>query len=285
MSLAPDHPDNGLSFAAPSGPPRPVAGPAPAPGGNPRASSLNLANRPFRNSRPVVRTALILWLLGLLLLLGNVFVFRKYLSDSADKRAHIARGEEELLRQQKNVSDLQNQLNGYDLVRLNDQIDFLNTQIDNRTFSWSLLIDRVADTLPNDVRVNRLTPEIDTKAARESRERSVQLGKLPEGAVKLQISGQTRREEALLQFIRNLFAHPSFRNPNLVGESQIESGPLVRFDVTVTYLPGGPPHSVVVEEAPAGKKITTTTQTTATKTTATKTTATKTTASATPKAT
>lgn len=280
MSIASDSPDSGqdqdLSFVAPPAPPRPAAVRAPAPGGNPRADSLNLAGRPFGNSRPVVRISILLWLLGLALLLSNVVVFRNYLSNSADKRAQIAHGEDELLKQQKDVQDLQNRLNGYDLVRLNDQIDFLNTQIDARTFSWSLLIDRIADTLPNDVRINRLTPSTDTKSRREARERG-QRGRLPEGEVDLAISGVTRREEALNQFIKNLFAHPAFRNPNLLQESQVDvGGPLVKFDVTVTYLPGGPPHSAVVEEAPpagtpgsAGapaRKKTTTTKTDTTKT-------------------
>jgi hypothetical protein len=270
-------PDNDLSIAAPPAPPRPFTVPAPVPGGNPRADSLNLASRPFGNSRPVVRISLILWLLGLALLLSNVFVFRSYLSDSADKRAQIARGEEEILRQQKDVQDLQNRLNGYDLVRLNDQIDFLNTQIDARTFSWSLLIDRLADALPNDVRLSRLTPMTGGKAKRETqRERGAQRDKPPEGEVELQISGQTRRDEALLRFVNNLFAHPAFRDPNLLQESQVDAGgPLVKFDATVTYLHGGPPHSVVVEESPAGaaprvRKKTGTTATTSKTTTATR---------------
>lgn len=251
MSIAPD---DDMSYTAPPAPPRPVVlAPPPAPGGNPRADSLNLAQRPFGNSRPVVRISLLFWLLGLALLLSNVFVFRKYLSDSADKRARIAHGVEELQRQQKAVSDLQTRLNGYDLVRLNDQIDFLNTQIDTRTFSWSLLIDRIADTLPSDVRLNRLTPETDEKTRAGRRERGAQHGKLPDGGVQLRISGQSRRDEALIRFVDNLFAHPSFRDPNLIQESQMDTGgPVVRFEATVTYLPGGPPHSVHVEEAPAG---------------------------------
>jgi hypothetical protein len=273
MSTAPvnpDNPDDDLSFAVPPTPvpPRSAAVPPPAPGGNPRADSLNLADRPFGNSRPVVRVSLLLWLLGLALLLSNVLVFRSYLSDSADKRAQIARGEEEILRQQKDVADLQTRLNGYDLVRLNDQIDFLNTQIDARTFSWSLLLDRIADTLPNDVRLGHLTPLTGGKARRETpRERVSPRDKLPAGEVALAISGQTRRDEALLQFVNNLFAHPAFKDPNLLQESQIEGGgPLVKFEATVTYLPGGPPHSAVVEEssagaAPGAKKKTATTST------------------------
>ena len=280
MSIAPDHPDHDPSFAE-----APVASPAPAPlpprnpaavrapaasgtSGNPRADSLNLAGRPFGNSRPVVRISLLLWLLGLALLLSNVVVFRNYLSASADKRAQIAHGEEEIQKQQKDVQELQNRLQGYDLVRLNDQISFLNTQIDTRTFSWSLLIDRLADTLPNDVRVNHLTPANESKSKRETRERS-QRGKLQEGEVDLAISGVTRRDEALNQFIKNLFAHPAFKNPNLLQEAQVDAGgPLVKFEATVTYLPGGPPHSAVVEEAPAGKKKTTTTVTETKKSTA-----------------
>ncbi len=289
MSIAPDHDPSFAEAPAPvsspgqAPPPRiPAATRGPAPGGargNPRADSLNLASRPFGNSRPVVRVSILLWLLGLGLLLSNVIVFRSYLSASADKRAQIAHGEEELLRQQKNVQELQNRLGGYDLVRLNDQIDFLNTQIDARTFSWSLLIDRLADTLPNDVRINHLTPGTD-KNKREARERGPR-GRLPEGAVELTISGVTRRDEALNQFIKNLFAHPAFRNPNLIQEAQVDTGgPLVRFDATVTYLPGGPPRNVTLEEAPsvtpgaagsAARKKTTTTVTTDRKKTTTST--------------
>ncbi|HEV7785645.1 MAG TPA: PilN domain-containing protein, partial [Thermoanaerobaculia bacterium] len=232
------------------------------------------------SSRPVVRISLLLWLLGLALLLGNVFVFRSYLSDSADKRAQIAHGEEELQRQQKDVADLQTRLNGYDLVRLNDQIDFLNTQIDARTFSWSLLIDRITDTLPNDVRLNRLAPVADAKTREETRGRSGTRDKGPQGDVQLHLSGQTRRDEALIRFVNNLFAHPSFRDPNLIQENQVDTGgPLVKFEATVTYLPGGPPHGAVVEESPAG-----TAPGTKKKTVATSKTLMKTTTTATPRA-
>jgi hypothetical protein len=267
MSIAPD---DDLSFTQPPVPvpPRPAAVPPPATGGNPRADSLNLAGRPFGNSRPVVRISLLLWLLGLALLLSNVLVFRTYLSDSADKRARIAHGEEEIQRQQKDVADLQARLNGYDLVRLNDKIAFLNTQIDARTFSWSLLLDRIADTLPNDVRLGHLSPLTGGKAKKETRERAAQRDKQQAGEVELDISGQTRRDESLLQFVNNLFAHPAFRDPNLLQEAQVDGGgPLVKFEATVMYLPGGPPHSAVVEESPAGtspgakKKATATTKT------------------------
>jgi hypothetical protein len=46
--------------------------------------SLNLSRKPYVNSRPVVRTALLLWIVGGLLLLGNVFLFWSYLSGSTE---------------------------------------------------------------------------------------------------------------------------------------------------------------------------------------------------------
>ncbi|HEX4960303.1 MAG TPA: PilN domain-containing protein, partial [Thermoanaerobaculia bacterium] len=205
----------------------------------------------FGNSRPVVRIALLLWLLGLGLLLANVLVFRSYLSDSADKRAQIARGEEELLRQQKDVADLQTRLNGYDLVRLNDQIDFLNTQIDARTFSWSQLLDRITEVLPNDVRLSRLVPQTGSKARKEVPRASKR--KLREGEVVLSISGVTRSDEALLQFVDNLFAHPAFGDPNLAQEQRTDDGSnQVKFELTVSYVPTATRRSVVVEGAPTG---------------------------------
>jgi len=236
-------------------PQRPAMRPVPpaAPAANHRAESLNLAGRPFGNSRPVVRVSLLLWLFGLALLLGNVSLFWSYLSSSADKRAQITRGDEEITRQQQNVDQLQTRLNGYDLVQLNDQIDFLNTQIDARTFSWSLLLDRLAEALPNDVRITRLVPQTAAKTDRQSqRDRNVRRSPAHEGEVPLAISGETRSDDALLQFVDRLFAHPAFGDPNLLRESRgDEESKLVKFDLTVTYLPGSPSRGVVVEEAPA----------------------------------
>jgi type IV pilus assembly PilN-like protein len=239
-------------------PPRP-ASPALAPAvaaaeAGSRAESLNLARRPFGNSRPVVRVALLLWLLGLALLLGNVSLFWSYLSSSADKRAQVAQGDEEITKEQQTVGELQSRLNSYDLVQLNDKIDFLNTQIDARTFSWSLLLDRLAEVMPNDLRLNRLVPLTAAKSERQSqRDRSVRRSPAREGEVQLTISGEARNDEAPLRFVDNLFAHPAFRDPNLLRESRGDEGSnVLKFDLTVTYLPGGLPHGVVVEESPAG---------------------------------
>jgi Tfp pilus assembly protein PilN len=214
-----------------------------------RMEPLNLALRPFLNSRPVLRVSLLLWLLGVLLLLGNVSLFWSYLSSSADKRTQIARGEEEIQRQQRRGQQLQGRLDSIDLVKLNEQIDFLNDKIEARTFSWSLLVDRLVEVLPNDIRISRLSPKTGRDAERETRRSRTARGRDLADQVPLTITGETRSDEALMVFVDNLFAHPAFANPNLLREERQENN-LVRFEVTVQYIPGGPPKGVVVEGAP-----------------------------------
>lgn len=216
-----------------------------------RFEPLNLSRRPFLNSRPVVRISLILLVAGLALMLWNFVQFQKYLTESADKRAQITQGEREVARQRQVNGDLERRLAALDLEQMNARVEFLNLMIAERTFSWSLLLDRLADVLPNDVRVVRLSPkksDSERQAAQSRRRREAAAGprKIPLG-----INVETRSDEAFFQLVDNLFAHPAFANPNFTREEGIgEAGELVKFDLSVQYIPGGAPNGVVVEEAP-----------------------------------
>ncbi|HEY0514476.1 MAG TPA: hypothetical protein VGH73_21415 [Thermoanaerobaculia bacterium] len=246
-----DTPPAGSSPPEPA-PPRPAALATP---GRPldRVDPLNLAGRPFLNTRPVVRVSLILWALGLALLLGNVSLFWSYLERSADKRAQIARGEREIALQQHASRQLQTQLDQFDLEQQNQKVDFLNKMIQERTFSWSTLLDRIAERLPNDVRLNRLAPLTGDKAEKEFQRSHVtsRRGKAAgSDQVTLAITGQTRKPEALLQFVDNLF-HPPFAAPDPSHEETEEGGSLVKFDLSVQYRPGPPPPAAAGGASPA----------------------------------
>jgi Tfp pilus assembly protein PilN len=228
----------------------PVSRPAARPR---RGSGLNLSQRPFVNTRPVTRVSMLLWLLGALLLLGNVSLFWSYLSGSAEKRSELAGLEREIERQNRTVSQLEQRLARLDLEEQNRQVRFLNRQIAARTFSWSLLFDRLAEVLPDNVRILRLAPRslgrqdtgspVDEEAALDDR-------------VRLTITGRSKDNESIDAFVDNLFAHPSFGEPNLSRESREEGAELVQFDVQVFYVPGGRnQQGVVVEEAAPGPQI------------------------------
>ncbi len=232
-------------------PERPAARVRPAGPPLGRVEPLNLSRRPFLNSRPVVRISLLLLLAGLGLLLWNFVQFQKYLTESADKRAQIEEGDREVARQRQVNASLQRQLSELDLGQLNARVEFLNVMIAERTFSWSLLLDRLADVLPNDVRVVRLSPKKSDQDRQggQSRRRTQEA----EGPrrIPLGINVETRSDEAFFQLVDNLFAHPGFANPNFTREEGIgEAGNLVKFDLSVQYIPGGAGGGVVVEEAP-----------------------------------
>lgn len=220
----------------------------------PTGDVLNLSRRPFLNSRPVIRTALLLWLAGALLLAINVSSFWDYLSGSADKRARIQKGEEDLARRDSAVRQLEVRLDAYDLTANNEKVDFLNEKILQRTFSWSLLLERLGDVLPNDVRLLRLQPGNDDKG--KSRTTSARLGRAtsPNGAIPLSVTGQAKSFEALLKLQSNLFAHPAFGSyPNVSRESRDEdNGNLITFELTAQYVPGSTPTLVPAAPPKAG---------------------------------
>lgn len=231
------------------------APPAPPAAARPLAPSerrepLNLARRPFTNSRPVVRAALLLWLFGLLLLLGNVALFWGYLSGSAEKREELARLKQQVERERQTIRNLESRVDGLELEQQNRQVRYLNRKIAQRAFSWSLLFDRVAETLPDQVRLIRLTPTGMEDSEREALRDQVEED---EDRVTLTISGVAKSDEALLQFVDNLFAHPAFDHPDPTRDTREEDTNQVRFDLTVTYLPGERTSRdvvVVEEEAP-----------------------------------
>lgn len=212
-----------------------------------RSGSLNLARRPFTNTRPVTRVSVLLWVLGLLLLFGNVSLFWSYLSGSTEKREELERMEQDVRRQQQTLTQLEERLASLDLEEQNLQVRFLNRKIAERTFSWSLLFDRLAAVLPDDVRLIRLSPQRERKGTGVDEDEEPKDGRVP-----LAIQGESRSDEGLLNFVDRLFAHPSFENPDFPREAREEEGDLVRFDVRVIYFPGlsgeSPPQGVEIEE-------------------------------------
>lgn len=220
-----------------------------------RVEPLNLARRPFLNSRPVVRVALLLWLLGLALLLVDLWQFLGYRARSADKREQIARSEAEIERQRAELAKLQKVLDGFDLETQNQKVDFLNKQIAERTFSWSQLLGRIAERLPNDVRLNRLAPLTGSKAERQrSGIASARRSGKADDLVPLLITGESRNDEALLSFVDSLFK-PPFTDANLAREERLEDGKTLRFEISVQYRPGPPAAAVAAPGAGPAPKI------------------------------
>jgi Tfp pilus assembly protein PilN len=210
---------------------------------------LNLSRRPFVNGRPVTRVAVLLWLLGGLLLLGNAFVYISYVAGTGEKRAQLARVVQQKEKEQRMIRMTDDRFANLNLAAQNEQVDFLNEKISERTFGWSQLFDRMSRLLPTDVRLTRLSPHgvVDPQADRRRRGAPAPKKKNPDGRVTLAINGESKSDAALLKFVDNLFADASFADPNLLQQTKDEGKGVIRFDLRVDYLPRGATRAVMIE--------------------------------------
>lgn len=195
----------------------------------------NLASQPFANERPVQRTTLLVWLFALGLLVINVFIYQRHLSGQHEQRAAIQDLQNRISTEQRSIEQLETDLVALDLDRQNERIEFLNTQIAKRTFSWSHLFDRLEEVLPPDVHLNRVSP----RAAEKKHEDTRLGGRSIEQLVAIDVNGKAETGDQLLEFVDSLFDHPSFLVPNLLSEQENEDLSL-NFSLQVLYLPNAP---------------------------------------------
>lgn len=209
-------------------------------------AGINLSSRPFVNDRPVRRVAILLWVLGVLLAAGAAWSYWVYFAGREDQRRELARLEEAMESERAQIAQLQRRLAGFELDSQNQRVRFLNQRIAERTFSWSLLFDRLAGILPNDVRLLSLAPQVGF--GQEGRVDPRTLEETPGERVPLRLVATARREDAILELLDAFFASTLFERPNLAQESRTQAGAETRFTLSVVYLP----HAVEPEAGAPG---------------------------------
>lgn len=195
--------------------------------------SLNLAGRPFVNRRPVQRISALAWALGLVLAGVNGYLYWDYLSGQGAAETGLEEVVGELEKESELLARAREQIAGLEAEELNRKIEFVNLRIQQRTFSWSRLFDVFAATLPDDVRLSSLTPKFENAARRRGSSRP---GSGGEG-VEIDIQGQAKSSEALLEFLDRLFAHPAFEDPDLHQEQARQDQQVIEYSISTQYLP------------------------------------------------
>jgi Tfp pilus assembly protein PilN len=122
---------------------------------------LNLASRPFRDYRPVYAAVVVMALLTAILALNNVDTLLKYRTETKTTRGDITLLEQQTASEQHKADALTQRLRGVDLKLLSAQTEFANAQLAERAFSWSELLDRLERVLPDDVRLQSVSPTFD----------------------------------------------------------------------------------------------------------------------------
>lgn len=194
--------------------------------------NLNLARRPFVNSRPITRLAVLLWLVGGALAVWNGLEIWRLTSSLGERRRALAAAEVRAAEGQARIAVLQAELRDIDLLEENEETAFLNREIERRTLSWTGLFQRLGEVLPRQVRLIQIVPSLASPAQRRPPPGATTPA---EGWISLSLTGYAENDDALLDFVDTLFAHPSFDAPDLEREA-VPPGEPLQFELKVSYL-------------------------------------------------
>jgi Tfp pilus assembly protein PilN len=124
------------------------------------AHRLNLARRPFVDTRPANLTASVLLLAAVVLSVISMRTVVRYLDDSKRTREAIASLRTEIDALEEKRRSAEGRLARYDVEGLSVSAEDANQVALRRSFSWTRFLSRLEQTLPADVRVTtvRLAP-------------------------------------------------------------------------------------------------------------------------------
>jgi len=187
---------------------------------------VNLASRPFRDYRPVYAVVVAASLAIAFLMLNNIDTYYRYLRNTRTTRNEIARIEGQTRQEHERADAARREISTIDLVSLSKQSKFVNSQLEQRAFSWSGLLDRLERVLPDNVRITSVAPRFDET-----------------GIVHLSLSCEGKSGDSMLQAINRFQKDPQFANPFPTAQEAIPGG--IHFGLNVDYKPAVPARKVV----------------------------------------
>ena len=182
---------------------------------------LNLASRPYRDYRPVYATVVLLSLVTAFLMLQNIETYYRYTHETRATRAKIAQLESQQRREKELEQSAQTRLQSVDLAFLDQQTKFVNTQLTQRAFSWSALLDELESVLADDVRLITISPSF------------------KDNEIALKLAFQAKTGEGMIETINRMHADPQFRDPFPDSET-LDQG-VYSFNINVGYRPAALP--------------------------------------------
>lgn len=121
----------------------------------------NLATRPFYNERLVSLALIILTIVVTGLTVFNVVKLVSLSSRRSALRAEIAADETQAAQILASATAVQNSVDRAALQELAGSTRLANNLITARTFSWTTFFGYIEDTIPRDVRITAVSPEIE----------------------------------------------------------------------------------------------------------------------------
>lgn len=126
----------------------------------------NLATRPFYNERGVRAGIVTLLVLALGLSAFNAVEILRLQGQSRDARETIAQNEAQAAQMRDKARVIRQSIDRTKLGAVQVAAQEANALIDRRTFSWTELLNQFESTLPPEVRIGSVTPQVDTAGNR-----------------------------------------------------------------------------------------------------------------------
>jgi hypothetical protein len=179
----------------------------------------NLSTRPFYNDR-LVRVVLGLFgVLAVALMLFNIVEFMRLQAESRDSRQTATGNDAQARELRQKAQNIRRSIDRVKLDAVQAAAREANGLIDRRTFSWTELLNYFETTLPPDVRIAGVRPQVDS-----------------EGRRLVQISVFSKRVEDLEEFMDALEKTGAFSGVLPRTEQPDESGTL-RTELQAYYTP------------------------------------------------
>lgn len=178
----------------------------------------NLATRPFYNVRAVQLALGALTLIVLAFTIFNVVEFTRLRRTENELGSHASENEAQAQRLRADAARIRTQIDQKELAAVSAAAREANAIIDRRAFSWTDLLVQLEVTLPDDVRITRVQPQLE------------------EGVFKVLLAAEARETEDVADFIDALEKTGAFRDIVPLRQSTTDEG-LVTIAIQSIYTP------------------------------------------------
>jgi len=179
---------------------------------------LNLAARPYRDYRPIYAVVVATSILIAFLALNNLDTYVRYEHDTRTTRDEITSIQSQIQQERRRAEAATREIGTIDLLSLSKESKFVNTQLAQRAFSWSELLDRLEAVLPGNVRITSVSPQF-----------------ADNGLVHLSLACEGKTPDTLLNTINRFQRDPHFSSPFPTTQDATPNG--YRFGLGVDYRP------------------------------------------------
>jgi Tfp pilus assembly protein PilN len=178
----------------------------------------NLSTRPFYNERVVSLWLALLFVVVVAATIFNTTRVLRYSHSDTELGTSASRDESRASELRRSAAKLRNSVDVKQIERASTDARRANDLIDRRTFSWTALFNMFEKTLPDDVRITAVRPNVQ------------------QGKFRLRIAVIARGVDDVNQFMNNLQMTGAFRQIGSAISEKFTEGELLA-DLEVEYQP------------------------------------------------